>query len=87
MLSRAEVQGFYDIYLEKAGQKQAASLQPWLVTMRRLTWLRTTLFMARWRVQTRSPRDPMDPTQWSDAGRASTRDLGETRFRPFASNG
>jgi hypothetical protein len=69
MLSRAEVQGFYDIYLEKAGQKQAASLQPWLVTMRRLTWLRTTLFMARWRVQTRSPRDPMDPTQWSDAGR------------------
>ena len=28
----------------------------------------TTLFMARWRVQTRSPRDPADPTQWSDAG-------------------
>ena len=36
--------------------------------MRRLTWLRTTLFMARWRVQTRSTRDPADPTQWSDAG-------------------
>ena len=36
--------------------------------MRRLTWLRTTLFMARWRVQTRSPRDPADPAQWSDAG-------------------
>jgi hypothetical protein len=68
MLSRAEVQGFYDIYLEKVGKKQAASLQPWLVPMRRLTWLRTTLFMARWRVQTRSPRDPTDPTQWSDAG-------------------
>jgi len=68
MLSRAEVQGFYDIYLEKVEKKQAASLQPWLVPMRRLTWLRTTLFMARWRVQTRSPRDPTDPTQWSDAG-------------------
>ena len=68
MLSRAEVQGFYDTYLEKVGKKQAASLQPWLVPMRRLTWLRTTLFMARWRVQTRSPRDPADPTQWSDAG-------------------
>jgi hypothetical protein len=36
--------------------------------MRRLTWLRTTLFMARWRVQTRQPRDPQDPSQWSDAG-------------------
>ena len=26
------------------------------------------LFMARWRVQTRSPRDVSDPAQWSDAG-------------------
>ncbi|MGE5150186.1 MAG: hypothetical protein ACM3II_08705, partial [Rhodospirillaceae bacterium] len=34
----------------------------------RLTWLRTTLFMARWRVETRSPRDPLNPSQWSDAG-------------------
>jgi len=33
MLSRAEVQGFYDIYLEKVGKKQAASWQPWLVPM------------------------------------------------------
>jgi aminoglycoside phosphotransferase (APT) family kinase protein len=68
VLSRADVQGFYDLYLEKVGKKQVASLQPWLVPMRRLTWLRTTLFMARWRVQTRSPRDAADPTQWSDAG-------------------
>jgi hypothetical protein len=36
--------------------------------MRRLTWLRTTLFMARWKVQTEAPRDPSDPSQWSDAG-------------------
>jgi aminoglycoside phosphotransferase len=68
VLSRAEAQGFHDLYLEKVGKKQAAALQPWLLPMRRLTWLRTTLFMARWRVQTRSPRDPADPTQWSDAG-------------------
>jgi hypothetical protein len=52
VLSRAEMQGFYDIYLEKIGKKRAASVQPWLVPMHRLTWLRTTLFMARWRVQT-----------------------------------
>jgi thiamine kinase-like enzyme len=68
VLSPAEVQRFYTLYLEKVGPRQAASLKPWLLPMRRLTWLRTTLFMARWRVQTHSPRDPSDPTQWSDAG-------------------
>lgn len=68
VLSRAEVQLFYTLYLEKVGRAQAANLEPWLLPMRRLTWLRTTLFMARWRVQTRSPHDPSDPTQWSDAG-------------------
>jgi hypothetical protein len=67
-LSRADIAGFHAAYLAKVGEAQAAALQPWLVPMRRLTWLRTMLFMARWRVQTRSPRDPSDPTQWSDAG-------------------
>ena len=68
VLSPADVQRFYAQYLEKAGEAQAAALEPWLLPMRRLTWLRTTLFMARWRVQTRGARDPADPTQWSDAG-------------------
>lgn len=68
LLSHDEVQRFYDLYLGKVGKKRAAGLQPWLLPMRRLTWLRTTLFMARWRVQTRSPRDVSDPAQWSDAG-------------------
>jgi thiamine kinase-like enzyme len=68
VLSRDEVQTFYTRYLEKVGRRQAANLEPWLLPMRRLTWLRTTLFMARWRVQTREARDPSDPTQWSDAG-------------------
>jgi aminoglycoside phosphotransferase len=67
-LSRDEVQGFYEAYLERIGKKPAEALRPWLVPMRRLTWLRTTLFMARWRVQTREARDPSDPSQWSDAG-------------------
>ena len=72
VLSRDEVQGFYDLYLEKIGRERATALEPWLLPMRRLTWLRTTLFMTRWRVQTRSPRDPGDPAQWSDAGLAPT---------------
>ena len=68
LLTRAEVQGFYDLYLAHIGKPAAEALQPWLVPMRRLTWLRTTLFMARWRVETRAARDPSNPSQWSDAG-------------------
>lgn len=67
-LSREDVAAFHAAYLAMIGEAQAVALKPWLVPMRRLTWLRTMLFMARWRVQTRSPRDPADPTQWSDAG-------------------
>jgi aminoglycoside phosphotransferase (APT) family kinase protein len=68
LLTRAEVQGFYDDYLARIGKEAADALRPWLLPMRRLTWLRTTLFMARWRVETRSPRDPSNPAQWSDGG-------------------
>jgi aminoglycoside phosphotransferase (APT) family kinase protein len=68
VLTPGQVEGFYAAYLARVGKKRAAELAPWLMPMRRLTWLRTTLFMARWRVETRSPRDPSDPGQWSDAG-------------------
>ncbi|HSI02584.1 MAG TPA: aminoglycoside phosphotransferase family protein [Reyranella sp.] len=68
VLTRGEVQGFYDSYGTRIGPERSEVLAPWLVPMRRLTWLRTTLFMARWRVETLSPRDPSHPAQWSDAG-------------------
>jgi aminoglycoside phosphotransferase (APT) family kinase protein len=68
LLSRDDVQTFRENYLARLAGKQAEALRPWIVPMRRLTWLRTTLFMARWRVETRSPRDPANTTQWSDAG-------------------
>ncbi len=68
VLTRAEVQGFQEYYLARIGARKAEALKPWLRPMRRLTWLRTTLFMARWRVETRAPRDPANTTQWSDAG-------------------
>ena len=67
-LTQAETQAFYDDYLARIGREKAAALEPWLQPMRRLTWLRTTLFMARWRIETRSPPNPFDPSQWSDAG-------------------
>jgi len=68
ILTPGQVAGFYAHYLARIGKARAAALEPWLMPMRRLTWLRTTLFMARWRVQTRGTRDPADPSQWSDAG-------------------
>ena len=68
ILTRGQVAGFYAHYLARIGEARAAELEPWLMPMRRLTWLRTSMFMARWRVQTRQPRDPGDPGQWSDAG-------------------
>jgi aminoglycoside phosphotransferase (APT) family kinase protein len=68
LLSREDVAAFNDNYLARIGAERAEALRPWIVPMRRLTWLRTTLFMARWRVETRAPRDPANTTQWSDAG-------------------
>ena len=67
-LTPGQVAGFYAHYLARVGKARAAALEPWIMPMRRLTWLRTTMFMARWRVQTSQPRDPNDPGQWSDAG-------------------
>lgn len=68
LLSREDVAAFNESYLARVGATRAEALRPWIVPMRRLTWLRTTLFMARWRVETRAPRDPANTTQWSDAG-------------------
>jgi len=68
LLSPAEVLAFHENYLARLPKKQSDAVRPWIVQMRRLTWLRTTLFMARWRVETRAPRDPSNTTQWSDSG-------------------
>jgi hypothetical protein len=48
VLSRAEVAGFYRRYLAAAGTARAAELRPWLLPARRLTWLRTMMWAARW---------------------------------------
>ncbi len=68
LLTRSDVQSFYDDYRAHLSRENAEALAPWLQPMRRLTWLRTTAFMARWRVETRSPRDPANAGQWSDSG-------------------
>lgn len=57
-----DVQGFYQRYLDTVGRDRAATLGPWLLPLRRLTWLRTITWFARWRAQ------------WSDADHAAMRD-------------
>jgi Ser/Thr protein kinase RdoA (MazF antagonist) len=49
VLSRAEVAGFYRHYLAAAGAARVAEFRPWLAPARRLTWLRTMMWAARWR--------------------------------------
>ncbi len=49
-LSDDDIRAFYAGYLSRVGAPFAAELAPWLLPMRRLTWLRTMTFLARWRV-------------------------------------
>lgn len=62
MPERLDVQQFYQRYLDAVGRDRAATLGPWLLPLRRLTWLRTITWFARWRAQ------------WSGSDHAATRD-------------
>ena len=51
VLAREDVVGFYDAYRASVPADLAHGLEPWLLPMRRLTWLRTTTWFAKWRVE------------------------------------
>ncbi len=62
-LSDSDIFAFYACYGGTVGLPRWAALQPWLMPARRLTWLRTITWFARWRVDfARSPAAPDDPT-------------------------
>jgi thiamine kinase-like enzyme len=61
-LSAGDVAQFYQRYLDLVGQERAAELAPWLLPLRRLTWLRTITWFARWKVE------------WSGTEHAAMRD-------------
>lgn len=67
VLSRAQTIAFYRAYAAVAPERMGR-MRPALTPLRRMTWLRTMAFMARWKVQTSTPFDGSDPGQWSDAG-------------------
>ena len=57
-LVTADVAAFYDHYLSCVPVTLADQLRPWLTPMRRLTWLRTTTWCAKWRVEAaKAPTD------------------------------
>lgn len=58
----ADIDAFYRRYTARVGRERAASLEPWLVPFRRLTWLRTITWFARWRAD------------WSSYAHTATRD-------------
>ena len=65
-LSHGDIAKFYRRYLGSVGTVRADELLPWLLPLRRLTWLRTITWFARWRAQ------------WSHENHAATRDTAMT---------
>ena len=61
----AEVAGFYAAYLGTVPPELAGALQPWLMPLRRLTWLRTTTWAAKWRVESKKRKAASSTTDWS----------------------
>lgn len=47
-LTHDEIVGFYEAYMIAVPPSLGRSLEPWLLPMRRLTWLRTTTWGCRW---------------------------------------
>lgn len=62
-----DVRGFYRDYLARIDADLARRLMPWLAPMRRLTWLRTTTWASRFKVET------VDAGKLGDAGTAFLR--------------
>lgn len=49
-----DVTGFHDAYFEALPTALGTRIRPWCAPLRRFTWLRTTTWCARWRVQSQN---------------------------------
>ncbi|MGE0153929.1 MAG: phosphotransferase [Reyranellaceae bacterium] len=67
-LPRDAIVSFHRRYLDLIGVERTARLRPFLLPLRRMTWLRTMAFMARWSVQTDPAYRGDEPDRWSDLG-------------------
>lgn len=64
-LSGAEVAAFYRRYLDDAEPALAEALRPWLLPMRRITWLRAITWCVKWSVAHR--RERLDAKQAAES--------------------
>lgn len=55
-IAPADVADFYRHYLGAIPPALARQLEPWLMPLRRMTWLRSTTWSAKWRVESRKQR-------------------------------
>jgi thiamine kinase-like enzyme len=60
-LSAGDVAAFYGAYFDALPRDLAGRIRPWCAPLRRFTWLRTTTWCAKWRVESR------DGAAWSAA--------------------
>ena len=56
VLEPADIADFYSFYLGSTTAALSRALAPWLMPMRRLTWLRSTTWSAKWRVESQKQR-------------------------------
>jgi len=77
ILDADEAAAFYSAYFAEAGRGAREALGPWITPMRRLTWLRTTSWAARWLSEnTDLAHLPARLRQWIEARMADTFDPG-----------
>ncbi len=57
-LTTDQILAFYRRYLDCVGPARAAELSPWLLPLRRLTWLRTMTWFARWQTAWQGDHHP-----------------------------
>ena len=66
----ADVTAFEVAYLAAVPESIRIAVAPWLAPMRRLTWLRTITWFARWRARSNQPDDPWSAADLPPALRA-----------------
>jgi Ser/Thr protein kinase RdoA (MazF antagonist) len=65
VLTPAEIAGFYDSWLRAVPAALATASRPWLLALRRVMWLWSVTWCAKWRVQSRAVVASGSTENWS----------------------
>ena len=91
VIAQDDVLAFYRHYLDRIEADLAQAIRPWLMPLRRLTWLRSTTWSAKWRVESRkdavAEKEAADSTEDWSADNRDARLIAhvEERTRDFLS--